>query len=225
LFDGHGTTIGGAEQPEDDLQLAGLAVPAVAEASQLAAAALEIARGEVIKHEAAILEMAAGEHRLDLRLRPAQEIKRTVELVLVHRRQAQHRAQRVRRGRLAELARRRQLGRRLDHPRHDQRQRQLGQSVGPARQEPIEAELAGHAEHGRDMTVRQGPLDQELVRRHGERCALERQAQRLDLGLGPARQVGERARPHLVAVAKALAQEDRRRRAAVRHARDVHEQP
>ena len=164
-LDGDRAAIGGAQQPEDDLQLVPLAVAAVAEPGQLAAAALEIARGEVVEHQAAVLEMAPGQRRLDLRLRPAQQIEGPVELVLVDRPEAQHRAQRMRRRRLAELARRRQLGRRLDHPRHDQRQRQLGQPLGPARQQPVEAELAGHAEHRRDMAVRQGPLDRQPVRR------------------------------------------------------------
>jgi hypothetical protein len=167
--------------------------------------------------------MAPGERRLDLGLRPAQQIQGPVELVLVDRAQTEHGAQRMRRGRLAELARGRELGRRLQHPGDDQRQRQLGQPLGPARQEPCEAELPGHAEHGRDMAVRQRPLDRQPVRRRHHGLALEHPAQRLDLGLGPAREVGQGAGPDLIAVAIALAQEDRRGRAAVGHARHVHE--
>jgi len=48
--------------------------------------------------------MAPGELRLDLGLRPAQQIEGPVELVLIDRPQTEDGAQRMRRARLAELA-------------------------------------------------------------------------------------------------------------------------
>jgi len=168
--------------------------------------------------------MAPGELRLDLGLRPAQQIEGPVELVLIDRPQTEDGAQRMRRARLAELARGRELGRRLEHTGHHQRQRQRRQPLGPARHQAVETELPGEAEHRGDMTVRQGPLDCQLAARRHHGFALEHPAQRLDLGLGPAREIGERAGPDLATGAVALAQQDRRRRAAVRDARHVHAQ-
>ena len=54
-LDRHGAAIGGAEKPVDDLQLALFAVAVVAEASQFAAAAFDIARRDVVKRQAAAL--------------------------------------------------------------------------------------------------------------------------------------------------------------------------
>ena len=61
----HRTTIGRAHQPPVDLQLAVLAVAAVPERGQRAAAALEVGRGQVVEHEPTIGEVAAGERLLD----------------------------------------------------------------------------------------------------------------------------------------------------------------
>src|SRR5262245_42311436 len=50
-FDRHRAAIGGAEQAIDDLQLARLAVAAIAVLRQWATAALEIARGQIVEHQ------------------------------------------------------------------------------------------------------------------------------------------------------------------------------
>ena len=75
------TAVGGAQQPDDDLRLVAPTVAAVAEARQRAAAALEIARGEIVEDEATVLEMAPGERLLDRRLSPAQPVERRVDLL------------------------------------------------------------------------------------------------------------------------------------------------
>ena len=93
----------------------------------LAVTAFKIARCQIVKNKAAIAQMALGERRLDLGLRLAKEVERGVKLVFIHSPQFQHRPQRMGRGCLAQLARRRQLGRRLDDPRHDHYERQLCQ--------------------------------------------------------------------------------------------------
>ena len=72
-----------------------------------------------------------GEDLLDAGLAAAQEVEGGVEFVLVDLAQAEHGAERVGGGRLAELARGRQLGGRFDDPRHDHGEDQLGPPPGP----------------------------------------------------------------------------------------------
>jgi len=57
-------------------------------------------------------------------------------------------------GRLAELARIRELGGRLDDPRHNHGEDQPGPALRPLRQRLIEPEPARHPERGGDMAVR-----------------------------------------------------------------------
>jgi len=80
--------------PIDDLQLAGPAVAVVAESRQLAGAPLEISRGDVIKHERAVLEMPTRQLRLDPFLLPDQPVERFIQRLLVDRAELQHRPQR-----------------------------------------------------------------------------------------------------------------------------------
>src|SRR5712664_1425157 len=61
-----------------------------------------------------------------------------------------------------------------------------------------------------------------LLIRRGHGLIAQHPAQRFDLRGRPIRQIGERALLDLVAVAIALAQQDRRRRIAIRNALDVH---
>jgi len=93
-----------------------------------------------------------------------------------------------------------------------------------ARQHPLEPEPAPGAQRRRHVPVRQAA--QHPQRPIGQRRGLVAQhpAQGLDLGRRPLRQVGQRALADLVAVAEALAQQDGRRRVAVRDAFDVHGQ-
>ena len=138
--------------------------------------------------------MAPRERRLDLRLRRAQQIEGSIELVLIDRTQPEHGAERMHSTRLAQLARGRELGRRLEHPGDDQRQRQSGLALRALRQQAREAELAGHPEHHGDMAVRQRAQDLEALHRRREPLALEHPPQRLDLGVRPLREVGKGAR-------------------------------
>ena len=123
---------------------------------------------------------------------------------------------------LAQLPRRRQLRRRLNHAGDDQRQGQLGKPLRPARQQPVETHVAHQAEHRGNVTMRQRPLDLTPIRRREKRLAAQHPPERLDLGIRPVREVGERAALDLAALAPVLAQEHGGRRRAVRHARDVH---
>ena len=58
-------------------------VAAIAELRQLAAPPLEIARGDVVEHEHAVLEVALSEDLLDARLAAAQKVEGGVEFVLI----------------------------------------------------------------------------------------------------------------------------------------------
>ena len=199
-------------------------IAAVAELRELATPPLEIARCDVVEHEDAVLEVALGEDLLDRALAAAQEVEGGVEFVLVDLAQAERGAERVGGRRLAELARRRQLGGRLDDPRHDHGEDQLGPPLRPLRQGLVEPEPAHNPEHRGDVAVRQRPGDLEAL--GGERqqgLAREHPAQAVDLRLRPMGDVGERARLDLAAHSIALAQQDGRRRIAVRDSRNVHD--
>ena len=130
-----------------------------------------------------------------LSLAAAQKVEGGVELVLVDLAEAEHGAERVGGGRLAELARGRELGGRLDDPRHDHGEDQLGPPLRPLRQHLVEPEPAHRPEHRGDMAVRQRAGDLEALgaeRRQG--LAGQHPAQAVDLRLRPIGDVGERAR-------------------------------
>lgn len=90
-------------------------------------------------------------------------------------------------------------------------------------EQAVEAAPAQRAEHRGDVTVRQraGHAQGLLVGRdHG--ATFEQGAQSFDQLAWPGAQVEQRALPDLAAVAVGLPQQDRGRRAAVRHSLDVH---
>ena len=139
------------------------AVAGVAELRQRAAAALEVARRDVVENELAVDQMAPSEAILDLRLAIGQPVHRTVEIVLVRVGDPELLGQR----RLAERADGRELGRRRDRALADHRQRQVpltrrlsDQAAGPG---PAVALIAKRRPH---MPGRQRPLDLERVSQH-----------------------------------------------------------
>src|SRR5208337_4528638 len=203
----------------------GAMIAAVAELRQFAAPPLQIARGDVVEHQHAFLEVALGEDLLDAGLAAAQKIEGGVELVLVDLAEAEHGAERVGCRRLAELTRGRELRGRLDDPRHDHGEDQPGPALRSLRQRLVEPEPAHRPEHGGDVTVRQRAGDLEALgsERH-ERLAGEHPAQAVDLLIRPVGDIGERARLDLASLAIALTQQDGGRRIAVGNARYVHDQ-
>jgi hypothetical protein len=135
-----------------------------------------------------------GECRLDLRLCLSQQVERGVKLVLVDVAEAEHGAERVGGGGFAELPGRREFGGGLDHPRDDHGERQPGQPHRLAGQQPVEAELARHPEHGGNVAMRQGALDADLLGRCGEAgLTFQYPAQGFDLVVRPVGQIGQRA--------------------------------
>ena len=167
-LDRHRATIGGAEQAIDDLQLALLAVPVVAEARERAAAAFDIARRDVVEHQRAAPQVAPGQRGLDRRLAGQQPVERGIQLLLVDWPQAEHRAQAGGGGGRIERLGGRQLRGRGEDPADDQRHDQIAAAVALGAEQAVETDLAQRAEHGGDMAVRQRAGDgQGLLRRPG----------------------------------------------------------
>ena len=187
-----------------------LAVTVVPELGQLAGAALEIGRTDVVEHQRAVLQVAPGQRLLDPLLLLDQPVEGAVKLLLVDRPEPEHLAQRAGRRLLVEQPRRGQLRGRLDQARNDHgdAQRHLICRLPAAlRQQPIEPELAQGSQRRRDMAMRQAALHRQRFaadRRHG--VAAQHAAKRLDLRPRPIRQIGERALADLVAIAIALPQ-------------------
>ncbi len=170
--------------------------------------------------------MAPRQRLLDAPLLSHQPVESFVELLLVDRPELDHLAQRAGRRLVIEPPGRRQLGGRINEPRHGHgdAQRHLSVRLPTALgQEPVEPELAQRAQRRRNMTMRQAAQDaQRLLIRRSHRLVAQYPTQGLDLHRRPIRQIGERALLDLVAVAIAFAQQDRGRRIAIGNALDVH---
>jgi Transposase len=129
-----------------DLQFALLAVARVAEARQLAAAAFEPGRGDVVEHQRPVFEVAARERGLDRVLARAEPVERAIELDLVDRSQPQQPAQARAGGGDGQLARGSELGGGRDQPAGNQRHCQRRQAlVGRLAEQPVETNRAQRA--------------------------------------------------------------------------------
>ena len=203
-----GAAIGGTQQAEDDLRLVALSVAAVTVTGEFAASSFEVGRGEIVEHEAAVLEMLVRERGLDVRLRLTEPVKGGVEFVFVDVSKAEDGAEGMCGGVLAELSGGCELCRGFDDARDDHREGELGEPFGFARQQSVEAEFARHSEDGGDMPVRQRALDLEPLGGVGQTgLALQEAAQGLELVGGPMCQIGQGSGLDAVAIAVALAQE------------------
>src|SRR5215831_11500745 len=108
-LDRHRASLGGAKKPKHDLQLA-FAVAIVTELRRWAGAALKVGRRDVVEHQRAVLQVAAGQRVLDALLLIDEPIEGLIKFLLIDRCEAQHRAERTVRRLRIEQARRRQLG-------------------------------------------------------------------------------------------------------------------
>ena len=222
-LDRHRAAIGGAQQAIDDLQLALLAVPVVAQARERAATAFEIARRHVVKHQRVAPQVAPGERGLDRRLAGEQPVERRIQLVLGDLLQPEHRAQAGGGGRGSERLGGRQLRGRGEDAADDQGDRELAAALAGRAEQAVEADLAQRAEHGGDVTMRQRADDaQRCLPGRDDGAALEQGTQPFDQLARPVGQIEQGPLSDPVAVAIALAQQDRRRRRAVRHSLDIH---
>ena len=197
----------------------------MADRAQRAGPPLERGRGHVVQHQGAAGQVPGRERVLDLVLPAVQVVHRRVQVILVTRPQVQDLAQRAGCRLVPEPAGDGQLGVRRDHL----RDRHCGHQVPvPGRHrvdQLLQAQLARRAQHGGDVAVRQaaGDLERRLEGGGGRRLALQHPGQRVDLGLGPGRQVGQGPVLDPACLAVAFPQQDRGRRSPVRHPDHVHD--
>src|SRR5436190_1085583 len=223
----HRTSLSRAQKPKHDLQLSPLAVAVEPQSGKRAGAAFEIGRGDVVENQRPLPQMPPGQRLLDALLLFHQPVERRIKLLLVNPPEFEHLAQRASRRLAIKTARRRQLGRRIDKPCHDHgdRQRHLACRL-PATlgEDTIEPELTQKTQRRRDMAMRKTPHHPQSLRIHRRcyRVIAQDPPQRLDLRCRPTRQVGKRALPDLVAIAIALAKQNRWRRTAIGDDLDVH---
>ena len=78
-LDRHGAAIKGTQQPDDQLRPVATMVPAVAELCQRTAVAFQVGGGDVVQHQHAFLEVAAGEAGFDEGLLADQPVEGSVE--------------------------------------------------------------------------------------------------------------------------------------------------
>ena len=222
-LDGDRASLLAAQQAIDDLRAVRPVIAAVAALGQFTALAFEIAGADIVEHQDAVLEMAAGQGLLDAGLGGLQPVHRLVEFVGIDFAQPQQRPQRVGGGGVAELARGGKLGGGLDDAGDDQGENELGPALRPSGQDLVKAYPAQRAERGGHMPARERALDLErLPGRRPHRLVGEHPAQGVDLGFGPLGQVGKGAGLDLALLAVALAQEHGRRRVPVGDDGDVH---
>ena len=211
-LDGHRYPGGGAQQPVDDLAPAFDPVAGVPDRPQRAGAALKRRRGHVIEHQRPIHQMPGGQGVFDAFLAGQRPVHRRIQVVLITARHAEDLTQRTGGGLGAQPPRGGQLGVWGDHRRDQHGHHQ----IPPPRRRRVDQlgqpQSLRCGQHGGHMPVRQAAGDLErLGQLQLRRQPFERPRQRIDLVLGPVRQVGQRAVLHLAALAVALPQKDRRR--------------
>ena len=216
------TTLGRAQQTEDDLQRARLAVAAVPALGQRAMGSLQVTGGQVVEHQRVFLQVPLGQTLLDGRLLPHEPVHGGVELMLVDGAEPEHLAQGGDGAFGRQGAGGGQLGLRIDDAGDDQGEDEVTDAAGVSGDQRVQSELLEGAEHGGDVAVGQAADAGEGVFRVDEPLTAEDAAQHLD---GVARQLGEVGEGALLdssAVAVGLAQEHGWGRGAIGHAVDIH---
>ena len=216
--DGHRAAPGIRQQPVVHLELALLAIAVVAEGGQGAGGALEVARGQIVEHEPPGPEVARGQLLLDAVLPREQPIHRFVEGVLVGVADAEVGGQRGG----VPPPRRRQLAVGLEDPGGDHRHDEIALPRRARGDEGLEAHPLHRGAHGLHVAVVRGGhhLEQRVDGR--ERFASQQPAEEVDFRRRPPGEVRQGTVLDLPALPVALAQQDRGRRASVRHGGDVH---
>src|SRR5580698_11036893 len=166
--------------------------------------------------------MTSGQRGFDALLLGEEPIEGVVEFLLVDLAERQHGAERRGRSGAVEQPRGGELGGWIEQPRHHQggderhHARSLSSALG---QQIVEAELAQHAERGRDMAVGQATHELEVRRI----LVAQQPAQRFDLARRPVRDVGQRALLDLAVLAISLPQQKSRWRCPIRNPINVHD--
>ena len=191
---GQRATIPGAEQAEDDLPLASLAVAVVAECGQGTAAPLEIAGGDVIKQKCPALQVPSRQALLDPDLAAQQPVKHRQHLVAADRTEAEERTEAAGGGLRRQAPGGGELGGGLQHPGDDGGEGEVEVAVAAAFpvQEAFQTELAAETEEGGDMTMGQSAANGEgLVQGTIDLAPLEQSADAVDDLRGEFGEVGE----------------------------------
>ena len=221
-LDGDRTPGGRAEQTEDDLERALLAVAAVAAPGEFAVGSLDVAGGQVVEHQGVFLEMALGETLLDGRLTLDEPVHRGVQLLGVDGAEVEHfpRVETALSGFRARAGG--QLRLRVDDAGDEQCEDEVAEASGASGEQGGDCELADGGEHGGDVAVGEAAEAGEGVVGADESLAAEDAAQGVDGGGGELGEVGEGSLLDAAAVAEGLSEEDGGRRGAVGNALDIH---
>ena len=223
-LDGDRPAVAVAQQAVDDLQPVRTVITAVAVLSQLAAAAFQVGRADVVQHQHAVLEMAPRQGALDALLLAAQPVQGSVDLAFLDGAEVEHAAQAGTRRLGRQRAQRRQLGARRDQPAGDHCQRQIALARGGAAEQARQVELAHHADHRGDVAVRQGALDFEHLLGPGDHAAAgEQHPQSIDHRRRQCAEIGDGALTDPLALAITLAQQHGGSGTTVRHDIDEHD--
>jgi hypothetical protein len=128
-----------------------------------------------------------GQRVLDLLLPGGQVVHRRVQVILIAAADAEDLAERAGRGLVPEPAGDGELGVRRDHLRDRHRGHQVPVPGRGRVDQLVQAQLAGRAQHGGDVAVRQaaGDLERAVQAGGGRRLALEHPGQGVDFGVGP----------------------------------------
>ena len=153
---GHGTAVGRAEQAEDDLLLALLAVPVVAERGQWRTAPLQITGRDIVEQQGGALEMPSGEALLDPRLPPQQPVEHVEHFVAADGTEAEQGTEAAGGGLRGQAASGGELGAGLEHAGDYGGEGKVTPAAAGALQEALEAKLTADAEDGGDMAMGQG---------------------------------------------------------------------
>ena len=204
--------VGAGQQPVDDLQAAADPVLGVPDGAQRAGPPLERGGGHVVQDQGAAGQVPGRQRVLDLLLPGRQPVHRLVQVILIAAAHAEDLAQRAGGGLVPQPAGDGQLGVRRDHLRDRHRGHQVPVPGRHRVDQLLQAQLARRAQDGGDVAVRQaaGDLERPVQVRGGRRLAFQHPGQRVDLGLGPGRQVGQGPVLDLPGLAVAFPQQDRR---------------
>jgi len=125
--------------------------------------------------------MTACQRSFDPALLPAKPVQRAISLPGGDRAEIKHRTHRMTGRRWIEGAGGRQLGRRLEQARDDQRQRQIASPLRPLpRQQAIEPHAAGGFQCCYNMAMRQRLLDRDPLAGRHQLVAAQYRAQQID---------------------------------------------
>ena len=221
-LNGDGAAVGCAEETEDHLLAVLFAVAAVAEMGEGAAAALEIAGGDVVEEGGAALEVAVCEALLDPGLALPEPVEHVEDLVAVDGPEAEEGSEAGVGGLGGEAACGGEFGVGSEGACGNGGECQVAVAAGGAVEDAREAELSAEAQDGGDMAVGEGAADGDGGFEVGESdAAADDGADAVDECGGQFGEVGDGAPSDALALAPSLSEEDGRGALAVGDGVDV----